>query len=129
MNSFLLLSQRSTQFLPVNHYQFWILLNFYLTIVQSWLDNLTYNNQFLLVWRFYIASWRIESYMLFFNISNKLRYSFNTGFQKSFCKHLQLLSSFYCVLLDMMNQIFILNIHRCFEKSHLPNRMFSIYSL
>ena len=80
----------------------------------------------LLCLQIFITSWRIESDMFFVDESNKIRYSYNTVFQKCFCDHLRLLSSLYCVLSDLMNQIFILNIHHSFERSHLCSRMLSI---
>ena len=46
-------------------------------------------------------------------------------FSKSFCKHLCILSFINYVILDLMNQIFILNIYHCFETRHFRSRMFS----
>ena len=87
-------------------------------------SNLTQQFTFL-VYNFLIISWRIESYMFFVEEYNKIKYSYNTDFQKVSVSIHPLLS-FYCVLEDFMHQIFIFIIHDWSERSHLRSWVLSI---
>ena len=64
--------------------------------------------------------------MVYVDESNKIKYSFNTIFQKKLLSYLRLLSSFNLVLFDLISQILIFDIHHCSEKSHISSRVLSI---
>ena len=68
----------------------------------------------------------LEDWILygFVDESNKIKYSYNTIF-KNFLFAFSLFF-LYSVLSDLMNQIFILNIHDCSESSYLRSLMLSI---
>ena len=122
----LLLSQCSTKFPYEKHNNLMYSLKKFQTIVQSWFNNLVYNNVFLFPYRFFLASWRIKYCMLFVDDPKRLD-KLTIMFYKKFLSKIFPLSSIDCVLSNPMNQIFFLNIHHFSERNHLWYRMLFRY--
>ena len=120
----MLISQYSTQFLPVNHNSLIDSLNFLSDNNSNLIKNLAWNN--LLRFVFWFLWFRRELNLTCFSLMNLIKLSTLSilYFKKSQISYH--LPSFSRILSDLMNQIFIFIIHDCSKSSHLRSQVLSI---